>query len=493
MRIGQTEACSAQRRSMRERRLCPRAASVIFALWLLLGIGSGGRTAEVADCPARDAAGVRMIVVPAAPVSDRTRVEIRIGLENNSSAPRQYDVQFFVDRPETTTQIGRQTVAVPAQGRALARCWWETRGQAGKHQLVCRAKTGGQATERLWPVEVIASDAPGLSFFQGAWLEPIGVLLSCEVARPEETEANVRASVDAMCRLGMDMIVLAYVEYQGMFFYPSQIEFYDREVKRQSRGRDCHFDMVETVLSQADKHGKHVFLGLGRGGDLWLLWEFEKPGWKKRNEEAVALSTRVARDLWQRYGHHPSFYGWYLTHEMGDLAKASAYYNPVANFCHSLVPEKPVLTGPADVPVMTKKTLQESSVDIFAYQDSVGAGYVPGKYTYRPDNRIAMLDEVYARYRGFHDGTDKHFWADLEIWEMDGSQGYGGAFPAAFERVKRQIEIERKYTPVLTAYAWHLYLHDPACRGNKIDPRAVQLFQSYSAWKAQHAPKREKQ
>jgi hypothetical protein len=112
--------------------------------------------------------------------------------------------------------------------------------------------------------------------------------------------------------------------------------------------------------------------------------------------------------------------------------------------------------------------------------------YVPGKYTYKPENRIAMLDEVYARYRGFHEGTDKHFWSDLEVWEMDGSQGYGGAYPAAFERVKRQIEIERKYMPVLTAYAWHTYFHDPAGRGSKIDPRAVQLFQAYSAWKNQH-------
>jgi hypothetical protein len=456
---------------------------MIVALWAVAEAVRCGESAEISN---RNAVGIRMTVVPAAPVSDRTRIEIRVGLENHSSTPRQYDAQFFVDRAGPTTQIGRQTVAVPAQGRALARCWWDTRGRAGKHQLVCRVETAGQATERCWPIEVIASDTPGLPFFQGVWIEPFGVLASCQAARPEETEANVRASVDAMCRLGMDMIVFGYVEYQGTFFYPSQIEFYDREVNRQSRGRDCRFDMVEMVLSQADKHGKHVFLGLGRSGDLWLLWQFEKPDWNRRNAEAIDVSTRIARELWQKYGHHRSFYGWYLTHEMGDLAKSSAYYNPVADFCHNLAPEKPVLAAPADVPAMPKKALQESSVDIFAYQDAVGSGYVPGKYTYKPDNRIVMLDEVYARYRGFHEGTDKHFWSDLEVWEMDGSQGYGGAYPAAFERVKRQIEIERKYMPVLTAYAWHGYLHDPACRASKIDPRAVQLFQSYSAWKKQH-------
>jgi hypothetical protein len=464
----------------------------MMAFWLIAGTASCSETADVSSGSTGDATSIRMTVVPAAPVSDHTRVEIRVGLEHHATLPRTYEVQFFIDRLGPATQIGRQTVAVPAQGRALARCWWETRGKAGKHQLLCRVGTGGEVSEPSWPIEVIAFDTPGLPFFQGVWLEPFAILSSCQGARLEDTEANVRASVDAMCRLGMDMIVIAYVEYQGTFFYPSQIEFYDREVKRQTRGRDCRFDMVEAILSQADKHGKHVFLGLGRGGDLGLLWEFEKPGWQKRNEEAVALSTRIARELWQKYGHHRSFYGWYLTHEMGDLAKASAYYNPVADFCHSLAPEKPVLAAPADVPVMPKETLKGSSVDIFAYQDSVGAGYVLGKYTYKPENRIAMLNEVYARYRGYHEGTDKHFWSDLEVWEMDGSQGYGGAFPATFDRVKRQIEIERKYTPVLTAYPWHLYLHDPACRGNKIDPRAVQLFQSYSAWKKQHDPKGER-
>jgi hypothetical protein len=318
------------------------------------------------------------------------------------------------------------------------------------------------------------------------WLESFGVLMACQGDKDEETKANVRASIDAMNRLGMDTIVLAYVEYQGTFFYPSELEFFDGEVRRTSSGRECRFDMVETILSQADKHGMHVLLGLGRSGDPWLLWEFDKPDWTDRNRKAIDVATRIAADLWSRYGHHASLYGWYLTHEMGDLAKSSAYYNPVADFCHRLAPEKPVLVAPADVQSMSQDELRASSVDIFAYQDAVGAGYVPGQYTYQPENRIATLDEVFARYRNVHEGTEKHLWADLEVWEMDGRTGYANPFPASFDRVKRQIDIERKYAPVLTAYAWHLYFHDPACQGDHIDPRARKLFEAYAAWKSQH-------
>ncbi len=275
-------------------RLCSPTASALLALGLILATASGGGTAEVSARGEGDAGGIRMTVVPAGPVSDQTRVEIRVGLENDSSAPRQYDVQFFLDRPEPTAEIGRQTVTVPACGRALARCWWETRGKPGKHQLVCRAESGGQATERLWPIEVVASDTPGLPFFQGVWLEPGAIAGVCETDRLEETEANVRASSDAICRLEMNMMVLVAAQYNAVFYYPSP-----------------------------------------------------------------------------------------------------------------------------------------------------------------------------------------------EVWEMDGTRGYSHSFPAAFDRVKRQIEIERKYTPVLTAYPWHNYLHDPASGGNKVDPRAVQLFESYSAWKKQ--------
>ncbi|MCU0959529.1 MAG: DUF4434 domain-containing protein [Pirellulaceae bacterium] len=434
----------------------------------------------------QSASNLPMCVVPAGVVSDRTRVEIRVRLEHNDAAPASHEVEFYLDTPVPARLLGRQAVTVPAGSRELSRCWWDTHGRAGRHTIIGRVESQGRTRQASWPVEVIPSDTPGLPVFQGVWLESFGVLMACQGDKDEETKANVRASIDAMNRLGMDTIVLAYVEYQGTFFYPSELEFFDGEVRRTSSGRECRFDMVETILSQADKHGMHVLLGLGRSGDPWLLWEFDKPDWTDRNRKAIDVATRIAADLWSRYGHHASLYGWYLTHEMGDLAKSSAYYNPVADFCHRLAPEKPVLVAPADVQSMSQDELRASSVDIFAYQDAVGAGYVPGQYTYQPENRIATLDEVFARYRNVHEGTEKHLWADLEVWEMDGRTGYANPFPASFDRVKRQIDIERKYAPVLTAYAWHLYFHDPACQGDHIDPRARKLFEAYAAWKSQH-------
>jgi len=167
---------------------------------------------------------------------------------------------------------------------------------------------------------------------------------------------------------------------------------------------------------------------------------------------------------------------------MNDLARASAYYNPVADFCHALSPDKVVLIAPAGTPIVTKESLRRCSVDIVAYQDAVGSGYVPYKNTFDPENRMRMLDEMYSRCAAWHEGTDKHCWTDLEIWEVDGTQGYGGSYPAPFSRVRRQLETEVKYVPTITAYQWHGTMQDRKRKGRVEDERAFKLYDEYRAY-----------
>ena len=91
-------------------------------------------------------------------------------------------------------------------------------------------------------------------------------------------------------------------------------------------------------------------------------------------------------------------------------------------------------------------------------------------------------NEIFTKYRTWHADTDKHLWADLEIWEMDGSQGYGGSYPTNFARVQRQIEIEAKYADMLTGYAYHGFMHDPNSKAKAQDKRAVRLYKEYASY-----------
>ncbi len=334
------------------------------------------------------------------------------------------------------------------------------------------------------PVQLAASARHAVADdrrFHGVWVEPGAIALVAKDPSRPTLEKVTRESVRAMHEIGATTIILAYAEQNGVFYYPSAIEYHDRDLKRTVKGADCPFDVYGTVLDEADRLGLHVFLGLGRSGDTLLLWEFDKPGWDERNQRASEIGRRVAAELHQRYSRHRSFHGWYLTHEMNDLAKASAYYDPVADDCHKLSPEKPVLAAPAGTPIITKELLARSKVDIFAYQDAVGAGYVPYIYTYTPERRLALLNDAYRQYAQWHAGTGKRIWSDLEIWEMDGTQGYSGAFAASFERVKRQMELEAPHVEMLTLYAWHGYMQDPKSTAEKPNPKARALFTAYRA------------
>jgi len=269
------------------------------------------------------------------------------------------------------------------------------------------------------------------------------------------------------------------VEFQGHFFYPTDLRFHDRDMKKDAAGNWLAYDALEAILSQADRHGMHVFLGFGRGGDMGLMAEGVKH--PERLQAAITNGRNVAADLWERYSHHASLYGWYLTHEMNDLALASAYYDPVADFCHSLSPDKPVLVAPDGTPLTSPETLAASHVDIFAYQDAVGPGYVPYEYTYDPERRIRTLDKVFADYRQRHEGARKHLWADLEIWEMTGPT-YGNPYPPPWSRVARQLAIECRYVEMVTAYELTGFMEMPGSDLKLNDRRGEALYRAYEAY-----------
>ncbi len=417
-------------------------------------------------------------VVPPGPVTDRVRVELRAGIRNTTGKPITARIRFHADRRMPSRLISECSVTVAAGKSDMVSAWWPTSGQEGAHKLLCRVEVGDAVREASWPIEVVRCPTRALPYFQGAWLDGHGHMDPTTLGK-DAVERELRLGVDAMHRLGINTLIYTFPEWYGQFYYPSRLEFYDRDIKAMSKGSSCLVDVIGVIISQAEKNGQHVIVGIGRNGDLPLLWDFDKPDWPARNEAAIDVSRRVASELWQLYGRRKSFYGWYLTHEMNDLKRSSAYYDPVALHCKSLAPDKPVLIAPAGTPIWTTEVIRASRVDIIAPQDAVGSGYMPYVNTWDPNKRIATLEDIYSGYARLHDGTGKHLWTDLEIWEMDGKSGYANSYPPAFERVKRQIEIERKHVDVLTAYAYFGFMQHPGRTAPGADPRAVKLYEDY--------------
>ncbi len=421
----------------------------------------------------------RLLCVPADTVTESTRVELRLGLRNDSDSANAYRVCFYRDRLDAAHRIATKRVEIGAGAKALVQAWWPAGGQAGRHTILWTLSNSHIRQHGHVSLLVMHCRTRAIPAFQAGWIDP-GALTGYP-RKQAVTPADLRRMVEDMRRLGMRTVIVTYVEADG-FFYPSGIAFMDRDQGRRVHGMISSFDVVGTILNAADRLGMHVFLGLGRGGDTPLLWQFDSPGWDERNQAAITQSKQVAGELYARYGRHRSLYGWYLTHEMDDLARASAYYNPVADYCHSLAPEMPVLAAPAGTPILDAQILQASHVDIFAYQDAVGSGYTPGRNTYHPEMRMAALDKLYSQYRQWHAGTDKHLWADLEIWEMDGSHGYSHSYPPSFKRVARQIALEAPFVEQLTAYEYTGFMESPRIRAKLRDRRAAALYRDYAAY-----------
>ncbi|MCR6722176.1 MAG: DUF4434 domain-containing protein [Chitinophagaceae bacterium] len=59
------------------------------------------------------------------------------------------------------------------------------------------------------------------------------------------------------------------------------------------------------MLSAADEYGMHVWMGVG----LFAWFDF--------SPASLEWHKIVAQELWDKYGHHPSFYGFYVSEEMG--------------------------------------------------------------------------------------------------------------------------------------------------------------------------------
>jgi hypothetical protein len=415
------------------------------------------------------------VTVPPVRTTSLGPVELRVSIGHDAGTTQLLDVTFLRDGQPLATE----SVSVPAGARTLVTHWLEPSGVAGDHELGYEIRQGAQLQDAgALPFTVIPSAHLGPRFFQAGWIDPGALLPGLYPSTGVPNAADLRSKIAAMHEVGMDMIIVTYVE-GAMFgwgpFYPSAIPELGVPA--------LAFDAIETILDEADSRGMRVFLGLGRGPAPLVFF----PPDLVAIDGAVDLGTRVADELMQLYGHHASLYGWYLTHEMNYLAGASLYYDAMGLALDAHGPEKPLLVSPSGTPIITTNEINQSEVDVFAYQDAVGAGYVPYVYTFDPQQRIAMLDQVFGSYAALHAGTNKHLWSNTESWEMAGPL-YASPYPAAWPRLRQQLKIERRHAPVLTTYEFVGFMETAGSALQLGGPLAVDLYTDYRAWLERNQP-----
>ena len=104
-----------------------------------------------------------------------------------------------------------------------------------------------------------------------------------------------------MKNCGINTVILIRCGYRKFLSYPS---------KYLINKSGCYkplTDLVELFLTLADKHNMQFYFGLYDSGHYWDTGNLTKE---------IADNKFVIDEVWQQYGHHPSFKGWYLSMEI---------------------------------------------------------------------------------------------------------------------------------------------------------------------------------
>jgi hypothetical protein len=218
------------------------------------------------------------------------------------------------------------------------------------------------------------------------------------------TERHWRREFELYKRIGIDTLIIIRAGYRNKCIYPSKVL---------GELLPIYEDIGEMFFSLADEFGLKLYFGTYDSGFYW---------WRRTWWKEVEINKAFIDEAFERYGHHKSFAGWYLTHETGkNDAHIIELFNHIGGYCKSKA-DLPVLISP--YPQGSKQSgenalaLEESfdhweriyaethqSFDICAFQD----GQVHYEELPKFINGIAELGKKYG----------VTIWSNLETFDRD--------------------------------------------------------------------------
>ena len=178
------------------------------------------------------------------------------------------------------------------------------------------------------------------------------------------------------------------------------------------------------------------------------------------SEQSLEWHRRVARELFQRYGGHASFYGWYVSEEiMGDLyysymphsaerwKELAVFFREFRTFVQELAPTKPVAFAPNNVRF---HLYAEEWKTILPFIDIL----IPFAFARDPEHlNVVQMKQIC-------DECGTHMWVDMEMFREPFEDGL---VPKTMEALLREI---RQYDALEQCYGYQYtgLMNHPASR-----------------------------
>ena len=262
--------------------------------------------------------------------------------------------------------------------------------------------------------------------------------------------------------MGIDTLVIIRVGFRDSAMYDSPV---------MKSTLHPHYDLVDFILEEADNLGMKVFMGLCDSCKYWI-----KNDWTGE----VDLNSRLIDELLERYNHHASFHGWYISHE-GDIKfHQEKVWKPIARKMRKDTPGKPIMISPryagrkyepqfAVTPELHAKhfeylyTEMEGLIDYAAFMD----GHVD----------FAELPDFMAATREVCDKFNIKFWSNLETFDRD----MPWRFPVIeWNKMLFKLETANKYAEKIITFEAPHFLSCNSCY-----PAAANLKECYLEYLAE--------
>ncbi|MCP4640126.1 MAG: DUF4434 domain-containing protein, partial [bacterium] len=295
-------------------------------------------------------AGVSLTLVPPGVITEQVTLDVRGAVRNDTDEARTFDVAFYLDEESEEEALHRERVEVPGRSARGVSFRWPSTGHAGGHRVIVVATCDDEVWRMDRPIQVLASDVRSTGKLNGAWVdiyhhdEAEAVPFNEELSKMTDTQW--RELVRAMNRVDQNILVMTMMfqnfthvgkhaieteGYHGKAYYPSK--------RYPGRMPIAAEDPLEAILDEADRLGMYVFPGVG----MYAFFDF--------TPASLEWHKAVADELWERYGHHDSFYGWYVSEEIaGNLGRNDArreelvaFFKAFGDHVRRLAPDKPVM------------------------------------------------------------------------------------------------------------------------------------------------------
>ena len=241
-----------------------------------------------------------------------------------------------------------------------------------------------------------------------------------------------------MKAMGIDTVIMIRSGYRKFITYPS---------KYLINKHGCYnppTDLVSLFLNLADKYEMNFYFGLYDSGHYWDTWNLI---------HEIEDNKFVIDEVWKKYGHHPSFKGWYLSMEISrkTIGAVDAFRN-LGMICKQVSNGLPTFISPwidgkkavmAAEATLTKTDAisvaehekewneifdgVQGAVDAVAFQD----GHID----------YSELDTFFAVNKKLADKYGMQCWTNAESFDRDMPIKF---LPIKFEKLKLKLEAAKK-------------------------------------------------